>query len=307
MSRAAIHEQFGGPEVLEIRQVADPHAGKGQVRVRVTAAGLNPVDWKIAAAPDLAEMFGVSLPSGFGNDFAGVVDEVGEGVSEFTVGDRVYGGARGRAVADYVVIDPESETLLRTPEGVDDATASTLVIAGRTADAAISTTAVGSGDTVLVGGAAGGVGIFAGQLARHAGARVLGTGSASTAGFLSGLGVEPVTYGEGLVERVRDLAPDGVTAAVDLHGSDTASAAVSLGVPVERIVTIASQNPPAGVRAVGGGHATPGALERITDLIAAGELRVPIAATFPLERIHEAMELLREGHVHGKIVITLAE
>lgn len=307
MSRAVIQEQFGGPETLEVRTVEAPHAGAGQVRVRVAAAGLNPVDWKVGSSAELAGMFGVELPSGFGHDFAGVVDEVGDGVSDFAVGDRVYGGARGRAVADYVVIDPEVDILLKTPDGVDDATASTLVIAGRTADAALSAIGIDSGDTVLIGGAAGGVGVLAGQLAKHLGARVIGTGSASTAGFLRGLGFEPVTYGDGLAKRVRELVPEGITAAVDLYGSDTASAALSLGVPAERIATIASQNPPTGVRAVGGGQASPGALERITELIADGQLTVPIPATFPLERIHEAVEVLREGHVHGKIVITLAE
>src|ERR1700678_30321 len=194
-------ESFGGPEVLEVRYVAEPHAGPGEVRVRVSAAGVNPVDWKLAGSAEAAGRFGVTLPAGFGNDLAGVVDEVGDGVTGFAAGDRVYGGVRGRAVADYAVARPGADLLLHTPDGVDDLTASTLMIAGRTADAVVSAIGVHAGDTVLIGGAAGGVGIFAVQLARRAGA------SEAAFGFLRGLGAAPVTYGDGLADRVRQLAP----------------------------------------------------------------------------------------------------
>ena len=306
MSRAVIQEQFGGPEVLQVRDVAEPHAGPGEVRVRVSAAGLNPVDWKVAGSAEGAERFGLTLPAGFGNDFAGVVDEVGEGVTGFAAGDRVYGGARGRAVADYAVVRPGADTLLHTPDGVDDITASTLVIAGRTADAAISAIGVHAGDTVLIGGAAGGVGVFAVQLARRAGARVIGTASEATFGFLRDLGAEPVTYGDGLADRVRTLAPRGITAAADMIGTETALAAVDLGVAPGRIATIAAASPPDGVHATGGRDATPGALERITAAIAAGEFVVPIAGAFPIEQTRAAVELQRAGHVNGKVVITLA-
>ena len=210
MSRAVIQESFGGPEVLQVVDVAEPHAGPGEVRVRVSAAGLNPVDWKIAASAEAAGRYGITLPAGFGNDLAGVVDEVGDGVTGFAAGDRVYGGARGRAVADYAVVRPGADPLLHTPDGVDDITASTLVIAGRTADAVINAIGVHDGDTVLIGGAAGGVGVFTVQLARRAGARVVGTASEATFDFLRGLGAEPVAYGDGLAGRVRALAPQGV-------------------------------------------------------------------------------------------------
>lgn len=305
MSRAVVQETFGGTEVLEVRDVPEPHAGPGQVRVRVAAAGLNPVDWIIAGSPDAAAAFGVELPAGFGNDLAGTVDEVGAGITGFAVGDRVYGGARGRAAADFAVIDPAQEQLLHTPDGVDDATASTLQIAGRTADAALVAVAAGDGDTVLIGGAAGGVGVFAVQLARLRGARVIGTGSDASFEFLRELGAEPVAYGEGLADRLRALAPGGVSAAVDLFGTETASAALQLGVPPERIATIAAHDPELRVKAVGGRDAAPDALDRIAALIAAGELTVPIAATFPIERIREAVDLQRGRHVHGKIVVTL--
>jgi NADPH:quinone reductase-like Zn-dependent oxidoreductase len=306
MSRAVIQEQFGGPEVLEVRDVAEPHAGPGEVRIRVAAAGLNPVDWKVAASAEAAARFGVALPAGFGNDFAGVIDEVGDGVTGFAAGDRVYGGARGHAVADYTVVQPGTSPLLHTPDGVDDITASTLVVAGRTADAVVTTIGVRAGDTVLIGGAAGGVGVFVVQLAARAGARVIGTASPGAFEFLRGLGAEPVAYGDGLADRVRALAPQGVTAAADMVGTETAQVALELGVQPGRIATIAAGgSPPAGVRATGGMNATPGALDRIAAAIAAGEFVVPIAATFPIEQARAAVELQRAGHVHGKVVITL--
>ena len=306
MSRALIQEQFGGPEVLEVRDVAEPHAGPGEVRVRVAAAGLNPVDWKIAGSGEAARHFGVTLPAGFGNDFAGVIDEVGDGVTGFAAGDRVYGGARGHAVADYTVVRPGADPLLHTPDGVDDITASTLLIAGRTADAVVTVIGVEAGDIVLIGGAAGGVGVFTVQLARRAGARVIGTASPAAFEFVRELGAEPVAYGEGLADRVRTLVPPGVTAAADLIGTETARVALELGVSPARIATIAAGSLLEGVRATGGSDATPGALDRIAAAIAAGEFVVPIAATFPIEQARAAVELQRAGHVHGKVVITLS-
>ena len=244
-SRAVRLDSFGGPEVLNIRQVPAPQVGPGQIRVRVTAAGLNPMDWIMTADADTAARFGLSLPAGFGTDYAGVVDQVGDGVTGFAPGDRVFGGALSRAVADFVVVDAAggiaANEAHHTPDGVDDRTAATLTIAGRTAAAALAVLEPGPGDTVLIGGAAGGVGVFAVQLARLAGARVIGTGSATSSDFLRGLGAEPVAYGDGLADRVRALAPGGVTAAIDLHGTETVHAARELGVPDARICTIAAQ------------------------------------------------------------------
>ena len=156
MSRAVIYEAFGGPEVLQVREVAEPHAGPGEVRVRVTAAGLNPMDWLIPSRPEAAAQFGLTLPSGFGYDFAGVVDEVGGGATGFAVGDRVYGGALARAVADFVVLKASAEGaegLFHTPDGVSDVVAGTLPVAGATAAAALAAIGLRSGDTVLIGGA----------------------------------------------------------------------------------------------------------------------------------------------------------
>jgi NADPH:quinone reductase-like Zn-dependent oxidoreductase len=307
-SRAVQFESFGGPEALSIREVPVAQAGSGQIRVRVTAAGLNPMDWFMTSDADTAARFGLSLPCGFGTDYAGVVDQVGDGVSEFVVGDRVFGGALSRAVADYVVVDVRGTIAVggeahHTPDGVDDRTAATLAIAGCTAAAALAVIKPGPADTVLIGGAGGGVGVFAVQLARLAGARVIGTGSASSADALRALGAEPVAYGDGLVDRVRALAPAGVTAAMDLHGTEMAQAARELGVPDERITTIAAQVD--GITPANGANAAPGAIDDIAGLVAAGQLRVPIAARFPVEQIRAAVELQAGRHVHGKVVIDL--
>jgi NADPH:quinone reductase-like Zn-dependent oxidoreductase len=303
--RAVRLDSFGGPEVLALREVAVPRPGPGQVRVRVTAAGLNPMDWIMTADADTAARFGLSLPAGFGTDYAGVVDQVGAEVTGFAPGDRVFGGALSRAVADFVVVDATGETAAdevhHTPDGVDDRTAATLAIAGRTASAALAVVDPGPDDTVLIGGAAGGVGVFAVQLARIAGARVIGTGSATSAAFLRELGAEPVTYGDGLADRVRALG--AVTAALDLHGTETVHAARELGVPDGRICTIATKLD--GVPAANGANAAPGTLDEIARLVAAGRLRVPIAASFPVEQLRRAAELQAGRHVHGKVVIDL--
>ena len=308
-SRAVRLESFGGPEVLKLRDVPVPQADAGQIRVRVAAAGLNPMDWFMTSDAQTAARFGLSLPCGFGTDYAGVVDEVGDGVTGFTVGDRVFGGALSRAVADHIVIAvpgtiTSGNDVHHTPDGVGDSTAATLTIAGCTAAAALAVVEPGPGDTILIGGAGGGVGVFAVQLARLAGARVIGTGSARSADALRSLGAEPVTYGDGLVDSIRALAPGGITAAVDLYGTETVRAARELGVPDHRITAIAAQVD--GITPANGANAVPGAIEQIARLVATGELLVPIAATFPIQQIRAAVELQSARHVHGKVVIDLS-
>ncbi|HEY1549659.1 MAG TPA: NADP-dependent oxidoreductase [Kofleriaceae bacterium] len=301
--RAAINETFGGPEVLEVRDIAEPHARSGQLRVRVSAAGLNPMDWMFIADDELGRRLRAAraaqpVPSVFGHDFAGVVDEVGDGISGYAVGDRVFGGALSRAVADYAVVIPDE--VHHTPNGVDDITAATLDVAARTAAAALAVIEPGTGDTLLVGGAAGGVGTFAVQLARIAGARVIGTASETSFEYLRRLGAEPVKYGDGLRDRVRT---SGITAATDLFGTETAELALELGVPASRISMIAGQFP--GVTTVAGFQAVAGTLEHVAALIAEGKLVVPIAATYPIERIREAVTRQASRHVQGKVVVTL--
>jgi NADPH:quinone reductase-like Zn-dependent oxidoreductase len=275
----------------------------------VAAVGLNPMDPAIASMPELAARFNITVPSGFGYDVAGVVDEVGDGASGFLVGEQVYGGVMERAAADFVVVKTPPaarEALFHTPAGLSDDVASTLAVAGAAASAALAAIELRPQDTVLIGGAAGGVGVFAVQLARLTGATVIGTASDGTFPFLRELGAEPVTYGPGLADRVPALAPDGITAAVDLFGTETIETALALGVASERIAAIAAgPTPPGGARAVYGDDAEPDALPRIADAIVAGKITVPIAATFPLEQIREAVTLQAGRHVHGKIVITL--
>ncbi|RYX84473.1 NADP-dependent oxidoreductase [bacterium] len=307
-SRAVQLDSFGGTEVLNLREVPVPQAGMGQLRVRVTAAGLNPMDWFMTSDAETAARFGLSLPTGFGTDYAGVVDQIADGVTEFAVGDRVYGGAFSRAVADFIIVETagtivQGGTVHHTPDSIDDRTAATLTIAGCTAAAALAIINPRPGDTVLIGGAAGGVGVFAVQLARLAGARVIGTGSTASSDFLRSLGAEPVAYGDGLAGRVRSLAPGGVTAAVDLHGTETAQAARELGVADARITTIAAQID--GITPANGADAAPADLEKIARLVATNELRVPVAASFPVEQIRAAVELQAGRHVKGKVVIDL--
>ncbi|MFG3223729.1 NADP-dependent oxidoreductase [Kitasatospora sp. NPDC048194] len=306
MSKAVRYRRFGGPEVLELQEIPEPHAAPGEVRVRVAAAGLNPMDWQITTQPDMAARFGITLPAGFGSDFAGVVDEVGAHATGFSIGDRVYGAAIGRSVAEFVLVKAPAAHLWHTPQGVGDEVACTLPVSGLTAAAALDAIGLRAGDAVLIGGAAGGVGVFAVQLAKLAGARVIGTASAGTFGFLRELGAEPVAYGPGLADRVRALAPEGITAATDLFGREAVGTALELGVAPERISVVADgPAPPPGVRRTGALDADPGALERIAEAIGSGAIAVPIAATFPVERIHEAVTTQAARHVHGKIVITL--
>ena len=219
----------------------------------------------------------------------------------FAPGIRVFGAALSRAVADFVVVDAAGSIAAneahRTPDGVDDRSAATLAIAGRTAAAALAVVNPGPADTVLIGGAAGGVGVFAVQLARLAGARVIGTGSATSSDFLRGLGAEPVAYGDGLADRVRALAAGRVTAAIDLHGTETVYAARELGVPdgasaPSRPRSTGSRQPTAPRRPRCPGRGRPSGR--------GGQLRVPIAASFPVEQIRTAVELQAGRHVQGE-------
>jgi NADPH:quinone reductase-like Zn-dependent oxidoreductase len=310
MNRAVMLDSFGGPDVLHLREVPEPHAGANQLRVRVAAAGLNPMDWMFIADDEFGTTLraarramgvGGILPEGFGHDYAGVVDEVGEGVTGFAVGDRVFGGALSRAVADCAIVAPEEAH--HTPDGLDDMTAAVLDVSARTACAALAAIEPGEGDIVLIGGATGGVGLFAVQLARFAGAKVIGTASEASFDYLRALGAQPVAYGAGLAARMRALFSENITAAADLFGTETVHAALELGVPAARIVTIAAQVPM--VMAVSGMQAAPGALERVAEFVANGKLRVPIAATYPVEKIREAVHAQASRHTKGKIVVTL--
>ncbi|MGO2660706.1 NADP-dependent oxidoreductase [Mycetocola reblochoni] len=284
MTRAVVFDEFGGPEVLRLADVVVPDPGPGELRIAVTRAGLNPVDAKIRRGGAVAEAFGAVLPSGNGNDFAGVVSAVGPGVTGVAPGDRVFGGRRFEAQAGEVVA--RTDQVLPTPDAVGDDVAGALWIAGRTALAAVAAVAPGPDGTVLVSAAAGGVGVIATQLALRTGARVIGTVGEANEDFLRALGAEPVRYGDGLADRLRLLAPDGVTAVLDNEGAATLATAVELG---------ASH--------AGGADADIEQLRELVELIARGEVTVPIERVFPVDRVRDAYELLEAGHLRGKILL----
>lgn len=305
--RAVQITEWGSMQQLEVRELPDPQPGQGEVRVRVRAAGLNPVDWKIvelmggSANPGFTA--GIELPAGNGNDFAGEVDALGAGVTSWQFGDLVFGGARFFAQAEFVVAPADS--LLLVPEGLSLEQAGALDVVGRTARASVRAVDPKPGETVLVSAAAGGVGVLAAQLAVAAGARVLGTASESNHEFLRRIGVEPVAYGDGLEARVRALAPEGVDAVLDNQGRATLELAVALGVPMSRVNTIAEHGFAAeiGASSVGGQAASAVDLAEVAAGIAAGELVFPIEATYPLDAVREAYVRLKAGHLRGKLVL----
>lgn len=302
---AVTHDGFGDVGGLFLRARTVEPLADTQIRVAITVAGLNPVDWQIVESETLARAFGITVPSGFGNDFAGNVVEVGEAVTRRKVGDRVFGGARGAAVATAVVLDEQHRSLHATPDGISDLTAGVLDIAGRTASAVADALDVRAGEVVLVGAAGGGVGSILTQLLVRAGARVIGSGSDASAEFIRSLGAVPVEYGPGLEHNVRSVTASPLAAAADLHGTATALAALALGTSPHRIVTIEADDPPSGVRAVNGSDARPDALERLTGLIAGGELTIPIAGVYDLQDFAQAIARQRDRHSRGKIAIEI--
>lgn len=295
--------RIGPPDVLEVVEVEPPHPGPGQVRVRVRAAGINPLDAKIFEGRPTANPHTVTFPSGNGGDFAGVIDELGEDVTRWHLGDAVFGGRQFHAQADFVITS--ADRAVRIPDGLDMMQAGALDGVGRTAWATTDSLDLGPDDVVFVSAAAGGVGVLTAQLARRTGATVVGSASESNHEFLRSIGVIPVTYGPGLADRIRAAAPAPVTAALDNHGRESVDAALELGVAPERINTIADYAAPKqyGVGFVGGAAAGPEQLDELARLIAAGEIVLPIDSVFPVERVSEAYERLIAGHVTGKIVL----
>jgi NADPH:quinone reductase-like Zn-dependent oxidoreductase len=302
MARYVRVDEFGGPEVLSIVHEEQPQAGRGEVRVRVHIAGLNPVDYKIFHGGPTARRYEAVPPCGNGNDFSGVIDELGDGVTGFEVGDAVFGGKRMHAQADYVVVD--ATRIIKKPASLTFEQAGGLDIAGRAAWASVSSLGLTAEDTVLIGAAAGGVGGLACQLALRTGATVVGTASVANHESLRGLGVIPVAYGDGLVDRVRMITPT-VTAALDYNGAATIDAALELGVPATRINTIAARGhrAGAGITEVGGQAANIDDLSALATLIADGEIVLPIDRVFPLDQVQDAYRYLMAGHLHGKVVL----
>jgi len=301
--RAVRFDEYGGTEVLKVVDVPRPVPGAGQVLVQVKAAGINPGEAKIRAGL-LHSRWPAAFPSGQGSDLAGIVAETGPGVTSFSTGDEIIGWTDNRvSQAEYVVV--EEQHLTAKPAGVPWEVAGALFVAGATAYAAVRAVGLTGGDTVVVSGAAGGVGSLAVQLARRAGATVIGLASEAHHQWLAGHGVIPVTYGDGVAGRIRQAAGQ-VDAFIDTFGAEYVEVALDLGVEPSRIDTIANFEAVArfGVKAEGNAAgASAGVLAELAGLIAAGELEVPIAATFPLDRVRDAYRQLAEGHILGKIVL----
>src|SRR3954454_20320809 len=299
--RALIFTEYGGPEVLRVGDVEGPHAGPGQVRIAVRAAGVNPIDWK-ARSGMLREVMPVEFPVIDGREAAGVVDEVGEDVEGVSVGEEVFGFSVAGAAAEYAVLDD----FARKPARLSWQEAAGLPVAVETRARVFNVLGgLGEGRTIVINGAAGGVGTAAVQLARARGARVIGTASESNHEFLRSLGAEPTTYGDGMAERIRALAPDGVDLAVDTAGRDGFPDLIELTGDPGRVATIAGfQAAELGVKVTGGseGRALEG-LTEATALIESGRLEVPIERAFTFAEAPEAHRLSEQGHVRGKLVL----
>jgi len=308
MTQVVVATQYGGPEVLALVEEPSPTPGPGEVLVEVRAAGINPADLKVRSGA-----FGddpAALPRRLGYEAAGVVRAVGDG-SRWTPGDEVIAfRVQGAYASELVVPD---DALVAKPASLGWEEAGGLMLTGATAVHALTATGVRDADTVLVHGGAGGVGQMAVQLAVVRGARVIATASPRNHDLLRELGAEPVAYGEGLAERVRALAPDGVDAALDLVGTDEAlDTSLALVADRSRIATIANfdRGPAEGIRVLGGGPGADAgddvraaARPELARLAGEGRLRVRVAQSFPLERAADAHRAVADGHVGGKVVL----
>jgi NADPH:quinone reductase-like Zn-dependent oxidoreductase len=301
--QAVRFSEYGGVDVLDVVEVPMPEPGPAEVLVQVKAAGINPGEAKIRQGL-LHTRWPATFPSGQGSDLAGIVTQAGNGVAGLTAGAEVIGYTDSRAShAEYVVVAAEHVTA--RPAGVPWAAAGSLYVAGCTAFAAVRAVGLASGDAVVVAGAAGGVGCLTVQLARRAGASVVGLASERHHDWLRSQGVVPVTYGAGVADRIRAVAPK-IDAFIDTVGADYVRLALDLGVSPDRIDTIANfaAVQEYGVKAEGNAAgASAGTLAELAGLVAAGKLEVPIAATFPLEAVRDAYRLLERGHTRGKIVL----
>ena len=300
--KAAQFSRFGGPEVLEIVDLPDPHPGPGQVRIVVHAAGINATEWKLRKG---LLSFGAGLPQTTGRDVAGVVDEVGEGVIDVAAGDRVFGVSDdGAGAAELALVTYRAPI----PPSLGFVDAAGLPVALETATRSLDQLGVGPGISLLINGAAGGIGSTAVQLAVARGARVIGTASTANHDYLRFLGAEPVTYGEGMAGRVRALAPEGVDVALDVAGSGVLPELIDLAGGPQNVVTLADFDGAKQheVRFSYGyqGHAFH-ALGDIGALIESGRFWLPVERTYPLDQIAEAHRVSEYGHVRGRLVLVI--
>jgi len=302
--KAVRFDEYGGVDVLKVVDVPVPEPGPGQVLVRVKAAGINPGEAKIRDGL-MHERWPSAFPEGEGSDLAGIVERLGPDVTTVAAGDEVIGWVDTRSShAEYAVV--EAEHLTPKPVSVPWEIAGALPVVGFTAWAAVRAVALKPADTLVVSGAAGGVGSLAVQLAKREKATVVGVAGPANHAWLTQHGVIPVSYGDGVADRIREAAPT-TDAFIDTYGGDYVELALGeLGVDPARIDTITRYDAVAkyGVKAEGNAvGASAGTLRELTGLIAAGELEVPIAATYPLTRVRDAFAELAKGHIRGKIVL----
>lgn len=297
--KAVVIDEFGGPGVLHVADRELPEPGAGQVRVRVRAAGVNGIDGTIRAGA-AQQMFPTQLPAVLGLEIAGTVDGVGPGVEGLAAGDDVLGFADGGGYAEYAL----ATTVAPKPAGLGWTEAAALPVAAETALRVLRLLEVTQGDTLLIHGAAGGVGTVAVQLAVARGAIVIGTASEANHDYLREIGATPVLYGEGLVERVRAAAPDGVDAVFDAAGRGALPDSIGLRGGTSRIVTIA--DPAAfglGIPFSGEADRDAGDLAEVARQAGDGRLRVTVAETYSLEEAPAAHEAVATGHGRGKVVL----
>ncbi|MFJ4832037.1 NADP-dependent oxidoreductase [Streptomyces sp. NPDC088747] len=306
MPLAVQFAEYGTPDVLRVVDVPPLTAGPGQVRLTVRAAGVNPIDWKILHGY-MRQVMPIDLPGGLGSDVAGVVEQVGEGVTAFSVGDEVLGASLTPSYAQSALADPAS--LVSKPPSVPWEVAATLAGTGITAWEVLNELKISAGETLLVHAAAGGVGTFAVQLAVARGVRVIGTASERNHERLRSFGVEPITYGEGLVDRVRAISPHGVDAVLDASGRGEIPDSIELAGGPARVLSLVAfdaANTGIQVHVTQLGAGSPKALGDISDLIEAGRLQMPIAGAYPLEKAGEALAVSQSGHLSGKLVVVPA-
>ncbi|MEV5514723.1 NADP-dependent oxidoreductase [Streptomyces flaveolus] len=296
--KKVIFAEFGGPDVLHLIDADEPHAGRGQIRIAVRAAGVNPVDWRIREGQVLGA-HPIELPSGVGLDASGVVDEVGEGVEGVEVGDRVFGEGSS-TYAEFAVLSAWA----RIPEGLTFEEAAGYPSVVETALRVIREVGVQSGQTLLVSGASGGVGSAVLQIARDRGITVIGTAGAANQEYLRSLGAIGTTYGEGWVERVRELGH--VDAALDLAGSGVIRELVELTGDAQKVISIADLGAPEfGVRFSGVAGSVPEALAEAVGLISRGKLHIPVEKSYTLAEAAAAHIDSRAGHTRGRRVLVV--
>jgi NADPH:quinone reductase-like Zn-dependent oxidoreductase len=297
--QALQYTAYGDPDVLQWTDAPDPHAGSGQIRIAVRAASVNPIDWK-AFSGMMARGKPMTGTGYLGYDAAGVVDEVGEGVTGVSVGDEVFGHGRNTQ-ADYAVLD----SWAAKPPSVDWAVAAAAGVAGETAERGLRLLDVTAGDTVFVDGGAGGVGAVAVQMAIARGAKVVASAGEGNHDYLREIGATPVRYGDGVAERVRAAADGRIDAVFDVAGKTPIEELIGLVRKPSQVVTIANfAAGPAGVRVTGGGaDSRPAqALALAAELLAQNKLVIKVQ-TFPFEQAAEAYRISRGGHVRGKLVL----